>query len=719
MTQNENEPIQLPPGAPDLRLTDWAKEPTIQQLKQDFEDSRSTHDAHSNKVQEWLDHLYIRGMAKIPKSANRSSVQPMLIRKQAEWRYANLSEPFLSAPDMFNVKPVTWEDKKAAEQNSLVLNHQMNNKLDKQRLIDEMVRTAVDEGTVIIKTGWEYRSKMETVPKPIYSLVPTPAGQQEILRIQDLAENSPSEFNDLPEEWKAAYEASMKTGMPHVPQITDYVPVEEEKVLKNQPTIEVCDYRNVVIDPSCGGDFSKAQFVIHMWETNMAELKADGRYSNLEYVDPQNQGVLGLPDYSTSELNARSFNFQDKARRKFIVYEYWGFRDIDDTGETQPFVATWVGDIMIRMERNPFPDQALPFVVIPYLPVRGTVYGESDGSLLIDNQKVVGAISRGLIDSFAKSANSQTGIAKGTLDVINRRKFERGEDYEFNPGTNPQTAIFMHEFPQIPQSAGYMIDSQNQEAESITGVKSFSTGIAGGALGDTATGIRGALDAASRRELGLLRRLSTGMIKIARKIIAMNQQWLNEVEVVRVTNEHFVPVRRDDLMGEFDLDLTISTAEEDNAKAQELAFMLQTLGPNMGWEVTAMIMSDVAKLRKMPDLAEKIERFQPQPDPIQQQIQQLQILKLQAEIETERARAASFGANAQLDLVKQGTEVAKANNLNTAADMNNLNFVEQSTGVTQERNLQSLREQSAAQTAGKIIESQVVRQNEPGQMTKN
>ena len=37
-----------------------------------------------------------------------------------------------------------------------------------------------------------------------------------------------------------------------------------------------------------------------------------------------------------------------------------------------------------------------------------------------------------------------------------------------------------------------------------------------------------------------------------------------------------------------------------------LAFMLQTVGPNTDWGVTALILSDIARLRKMPDLAKQI-----------------------------------------------------------------------------------------------------------------
>lgn len=705
--------------AEEAKLTNWSKEPTLNDLKTDYESARQNHDAQCTLITEWLDYLFIRNKAKMKEDPNHSSVQPKLIRKQAEWRYANLSEPFLSAPDMFNVKPVTWEDRDAARHNGMVINHQFNNRIDKQSFIDNLVRTCVDEGTAIVKTGWCYRTEKVTEQQPVYHIIPdqSEAAQQELLRLDGLFNESPSQFNEEPEEWKMAYQVSVETGVPSSPVVKEWQDVTVDKTVQNHPTVEVCDYRNIIPDPSCGGDLEKAGFIIHRFESSLSDLKADGRYKNLDQLSPQNQTILGEPDAAVRYDGNQTFEFKDKARRKFIVYEYWGFRDIDGTGIVKPFIAAWVGNVKIRMEENPFPDGKLPFVAVAYLPVRGSIYGESDGSLLIDNQKIVGAVTRGMIDVMARSANGQTGIAKGALDPVEKRKFDNGENYQFNPGTDPRTAIHLHKFEELPMSAQFMIESQNQEAESITGVKAFSAGIAGQALGDTATGIRGALDAASKRELGLLRRISNGVIKIGRKIIAMNQEWLDEEEVVRITNEHFVKIRKDDLQGAFDLDLSISTAEEDNAKAQELAFILQTAGPVMGIELTQLIMADIARLRKMPDIAKRIEDYKPTPDPMQQQIQQLEILKLQAEIATEQARAASFGAQANLNTQKINTEGAKAAHLQAAADMENLNFVQEETGTNHERAMDGLRTQAQSQLGLKVAES-ALRQQEAGQMAK-
>lgn len=709
----------VPPELQDAtdRLTDWSKQPTLADLRGDLEGAHSNHQAEVQKITDVLDHMYLRGAAKVKRRTGKSGAQPKLIRKNAEWRYASLSEPFLSSPNIFDVQPVTWEDRDAARQNSMLLNYQFNNKLGKQMFIDNMVRAAVDEGVCIIKTGWERITKMEPEEQFTYELIPDMEAAQQLMMLAQLEQESPSQFNETDEGWMLAYADFQQTGVPCRPEIVSSEMVDVEKVLKNQPTLEICDYRNVIVDPTCAGDLGKAQFIIHRFESSLSALKADGRYKNLDYVTPVAESPVGDPDYAPTSEGTKTFAFNDKARQKFIVHEYWGYRDIDGSGVTQPIVAAWVGNVLIRLELNPFPNGELPFVTIPYLPVRNSVYGESDGSLLIENQMTVGAITRGLIDTMAKSANGQTAYAKGAIDVVNKKKLENGEDFEFNPGQDPRNTIVQLQFPALPPSAEYMIQANQQEAESLTGVKAFSSGIGGEALGNTATGVRGALDAASKRELGILRRLSDGVIKVGRKMIGMNAIFLDDEEVIRVTNEQFVAVRRDDLSGEFDLRLTISTAEEDNAKAQELAFMFQTLGPNVSWDIIAMILGDIAELRKMPDLAKRIRDYKPEPDPIAQQKAQLELLLLQAQIAAENARAASFGAGANLSTVKQGTEVAKANHLNSAADKMDLDFVEQESGTTQARDLEKMWTQADAQTRMKLVDG-FIRQQEASQMNK-
>lgn len=689
------------------KLTKWAKEPSILELKQDYQEAKSYHDSKTSQISEWLDNLNVTGKAQVKTPEGSSRIVPKLIRKQAEWRYPALSEPFLSTDDVFSVRPVSWEDKKAAQQNQLILNNQFNTRIDKVSFVDEYVRAAVDEGTVILRTGWAFEEEEYTEIVPDVEYVFNDEAAPMMQHLDQMAQQAPDQYEqEVEPELKQAHALYQQHGRPVEAVVKGHKPVKKSRVIKNHPTVEVCDYRNVMIDPTCQGDIDKASFVIYSFESSLAQLKKEGdRYKNLDQINITANSILGEPDHAPANEHSKNFNFSDEPRKKFVVYEYWGFWDIDGSGVVRPIVASWVGDTLIRMEDNPFPDQKLPFVVVPYLPVRKSIYGEPDGSLLEDNQKIIGAVTRGMIDILGKSANGQTGMRKDMLDVTNRRKYEKGLDYEFNANVDPRQGVYMHTFPEIPASAQFMLQLQNFEAESLTGVKAFNQGITGASLGEVAAGIRGALDAASKRELAILRRLANGMIKVARKFIAMNAVWLSEQEVVRITEEEFVEIRRDDLAGNFDLRLNITTAEDDNAKAQELAFMLQTMGNNMDPAMSRMILADIARLRKMPDLAKQIEEYEPQPDPIAQRMQELELAKLEAEVMELQAKAMKLQADAQLSGAKVGTEGAKATNLQSDTDLKNLDFVEQESGVKQERDLQKQGAQARAQLQLKVVDN--------------
>ncbi len=701
------------------KLTDWKNPPSLESLKLDLQEAKPAHDAQVTQITEWLDNLHVRGKAIVKTPDNSSKIVPKLIRKQAEWRYPALSEPFLSTSDVFNVKPITWEDKKAAEQNQLMLNHQFNTQIDKIKFIDDFVHTAVDEGTVIVRVGWKFEEESYTDLFPQVEFQVNPEMAQVHEQLAQMKQESPSQYmTDVPEEMQQAHDLTIENGQSIEPVILGYAEETRMRTIKNHPTYDVCDYHNVIIDSSCLGDIDKAQFIIYSFESSISQLKKDKRYKNLDKINIEGNSVLNTPDHSGPEYYSTDSNFADKPRKKFVVYEYWGYWDIDGDETTKPILVSWVGNTIIRMEENPFPDKKLPFVVVPFLPVRRHSYGEPDGALLEDNQKIIGAVTRGMIDIMGKSANGQTGIRKDALDVTNRRKFDKGMDYEINPNIDPKQAVYMHVYPEIPQSAQYMLQHQSAEAESLTGVKSYNQGISAQALGDVAAGIRGALDASSKRELTILRRLSAGIIEIGRKTISMNAEFLSDKEFVRVTNDEFVTIRKDDLPGNFDLELSISTAEEDANKAQELAFMLQTTGNSFDIGLTKIIMSDIAKLRKMPDLAKKIEEFEPQPDPLVQRKAELEIALLEAQIEKEKAMAMQFQSSAQLDSAKAQTEGFKQGNLESDTDLKNLDFIEQESGVKQERDIQKQGLQSNAQMEMKRMDGEHQRESKKYDLVK-
>ena len=562
---------------------------------------------------------------------NKSKIVSKDIKKQIEWLIPSAADPFLSTSDVIKCTPITAEDTLSARQNELLLNTQFCRKFSRFNFINKAIRVLATEGTLVIQTGWDYEDK--EVEEEVEIAVVDKYGNTIIRK--------------------------------EIQKVT--------KVIKNQPTAIVCRNEDIFIDPTCMDDIDKCQFIIHRYESDLSTLKADGRYKNLDKIDTNSGGYD--PDFDAQDKT--EFKFEDKARKKVLVYEYWGNYDVNNDGITEQVVCAWVGDTIIRLEDNPYPDKKPPFIVVPFSSIPFQMYGEALAENIGDNQKVKTAITRGIIDNMAKSNNGQIGIRLGALDLANRKKFLQGKNFEFK-GTPAD--FWQGSFNQIPGSVFDMLQLMNNEIESQTGVNAFSKGLTGNSLGSSATAARGVLDATALRRLHLVRNIAENLVKpLMRKWMAYNSEFLEEEEVVRVTNEEYVPVRRDDLEGKVDIDITISTYEEANARSQELGFMLQTLGNSIPFELTQLILSEIVKLGRMPELEKALREYKPQPDPVQEQIKQLEVQKLQlennklmAEIQDLSARAGENEVDMKLKEYKAQVEAAKARALHSKADLDDL-----------------------------------------------
>ena len=588
------------------------KSEILKNLKADMKEAERLQREWFIKREEWSSQT--EGAPYGNEVEGKSKIVSKDIKKQREWMIPSITDPFLSTSDVIKCNPVTYEDAKAARQNELLLNTQFCRKFNRYNFIMKATKVLVTEGSVVIQTGWDYEEEEVEAEVEVISV-----------------DENGMEFVDT--------EISMQTN-----------------VIRNQPTAVVCRNEDIFIDPTCMDDMEKCQFVIHRYESSLNALKQDGRYENLDKVEAAQYNLTNDPQYLREDQSY--FEFKDKPRKKFVVHEYWGNYDIDGDGIAEPIVCAWVGNTLIRLESNPYPDKKPPFVIVPFSAVPFHMFGEALAETIGDNQKIKTAITRGMVDNMAKSNNAVVATRKGALDPVNRKKFLKGENFEFNgtPGD-----FWQGSYNQLPSSAFDMLNLQNNEIESQTGVKSFSGGISGNSLGSTATGARGALDATATRRLNLVRNMSENMIKpIMRKWMAYNAEFLEEEEVIRITNDEYVPIRRDDLAGKIDIDISISTSEDNAAKSQELSFLLQTVGPSEDPSIRREIMAQIMDLMRMPEQAKKIRDYQPPVDPVQQKMQELQIAKLEAEIEKIKADAANKLASSVENEADRDEKLAQA-----------------------------------------------------------
>lgn len=108
----------------------------------------------------------------------------------------------------------------------------------------------------------------------------------------------------------------------------------------------------------------------------------------------------------------------------------------------------------------------------------------------------------------------------------------------------------------------------------------------------------------------------------------------------------------------------------------------------------------------MPDLAHKIENYQPEPDPLKQRIAEAEVAKLEAEVMELQAAAQERMTQAMLNQAKAATEGVKQGNIQSDTDQKNLDFVEQESGVKQERAKELHGEQARSQAQLKLLDRQ-------------
>lgn len=582
----------------------------------------------------------------------RSRIVSKDIRKQDEWLHPKLLDPFVSTKDVVKVTPITWEDTESARQSELLLNHQFCRQFDRYNFMSKALKVLSQEGTLVVQCGWEYEEDEVEVQRPVVGL--NEFGLEDIVGVED---------------------------------------VIETQVVTNKPTATVCRNEDIFIDPTCMDDMDKCQFVIHRYESDYSTLKGDGRYKNLDKVMRSSEGSSDT-EYDFEDEDDTEFRFEDNPRKKLLVHEYWGNYDVDGDGVAEAIVCAWIGDTVIRLQENPYPDGKPPFLVVPFNSVPFQLYGESDAELISDNQKIKTAITRGIIDNMAQSNNGQIGVAKGALDPGNRKKWLAGESFEFNRSPND---FWQGSYNEIPSSAYNMLNLMNNEIESMTAVKSFAGGINGGSLGDTATGARGAIDATSVRVLNRVRNVSENLVKpLMRKWLAYSYELLEEEEVIRITNEEFVTIRRDDLEGRTDLDISVSTSEDNKAKADEITFMLQTQGQQMGDEMQYKMLAQWADLTKQPELAKVYRDWTPpEPDPMEVAAKEAEVRRMQLENKKLEAEIAQMFASVGEDEADRAEKFAAAElkkaqtrKLNSEADLKDMEFLEKDEGVAHKQEME-------------------------------
>lgn len=566
----------------------------------------------------------------------RSSIVIKDVKKAVKKLAPSIIQPFLASDILIKTKPKTLASVSTSNMASDILNYQYNNEFDKLHFIRTIASVFPKEGTVVVRTGWEYEDESNTESYNGINESQVSMLAQQGLELGEVTMNSNGLLN---------------------------VEATKRNIIKNRPTAIICKNESIYTDPTAE-KFSDSKFIIHEFdktvsdllkmkniydtESNMAAIERILNDSSL-YADTS----LGSTRYTDSIPNGadQTFKFSHKANKKVKICEYWGEYDIKGNDVAEEVVIAWIKgtDIILRCEANPYPDKEKPFMSECFDLEPFSSWGNAVADLIDDNQKIHTSIMRGFIDNLSLSNNGQKFFQKGTVDYVNMQKMLNGEKII---EVNNIDGFKDGSYNSIPQASFQVYSMQDQEIEHLTGLSKHLEGIDDATIGRTSSGISQTMTAAQRHLVITVQIISNLYKKVFNKWHKYNQVFLDEGQLVEIAGS-LVELAKKDIAGDHTVEVTVNVDSLNQQKVQQINMLLQqsqSLGGRVPPEVFPMLVAEIFTSFGKEELADKIRNYSPEPDPFEQQMKQLELMKAQLEIkklESEIAMTMSKADNTQ------------------------------------------------------------------------
>ena len=615
------------------------KKPTkseiLNDVKKELKRAISAKTTIEGKISGWNDDYDGKGYGN--EVAGRSSMVMKDVAKQIEWQKPNITEPFTSTENPIGTSALNAKSDKAATASENVLNYQYTQQFDRYSFMDTLANILSREGTVWIRTGWDFKEGLE---------------EKRLTRVpMDVILQLPDEPDEITENKDGSFNAIYR----------------RRKIIKNQPTAKVWKNEDIFPDPLANSE-SELGFVIGRSKMTITEMKNNPNYDQaaIEKIgrytpDLHSDSSLGADreakgyDYGSDPANSEIEN-----NKKYMVYEYWGEYDIDGTGVSKQIVFVWIDklDVVLQSEENFLPGKKNPFTSTPYSAVPFSMWGNALAEFIADNQKIRSMLMRGIMDNMSLSNNGQKFIQKGTLDYTNWKRMKNGNKYI---QVNKLDGITDGSFHELPQSVYNLYNMVAEDSESLTGISKMAQGLDPGSVANTAAGVQTMASMTQKRMLDVVRNISNLMSKVFTRWNDYNGEFLDSVDIQNYLGSSQYTAQ--DIKGDFNISLTVATDTNKQTKMQQYNLMLQqsaSMAGSVPPQLMNMIYSKMLDLFDEPGMAEAVRTYQPQPDPHTEQMKQLEVAQAQADVQDTQAnglyKQANAGAKAK-DIQKADAEI--------------------------------------------------------------
>lgn len=457
---------------------------------------------------------------------------------------------------LFSSNPVevtarSGEDEENAAKMQALLNYQITAQNPYHTIFTRLITNALITGCAALKVLWikEYGEK------EIDEIV-TYEKMQSLINAGYNITSSPVYINGI-EKYRVKYKVSY--------------------ISKNQPVFEVLPYNEFLFDASALS-LQEADYVIHRKLVNYDYLirrEKEGVYKNISKIKDN------IFTYEDDDIANRaqylSENSKNKARKLYMLNEYWGRIDIDNDGLLEDVVITYCGNQILSIEENTY--SMYPFFVFaPFLSM-DSIAGRGLAELAENTQIIKTALIREILENTRRNNNRK--IFYKVDDLLNPSQMVTSEQYVAVRDSADINNIFAPEpFEVISENSFSLVEYFDKENQKVTGVSEMKHGLKQSVESQTATEAVIKYESANSQVQAIVLNFAESLKETYRFLVYQNQRFMDNVQVIRLLNE-VIEINPQDIKDiDFDLNISqsLSSGREDTRRRalnNALAMMIE------------------------------------------------------------------------------------------------------------------------------------------------
>lgn len=486
---------------------------------------------------------------KFPRLSKVSSLVSTDVTDTIEWALPSLIKVFTGGDEVVTVQGSSEEDDKNAEIMQELLVYQLQRQNRFFPILYNWMKDALITGMGIIKCYWDRKEDYQLLEQSM-NMRAFQELQQQNIKIQSV--EGPDEFGILRVQYLSPY----------------YV--------KNAPVLE-----NILVSEllysSDAKTLDEANFVAHKKKVTMSYLREkeqQGIYANVDQITPKPlTGILN--DDMVEQVIGDNYQGMsqeaDDARAEVTLYECYTKIDWDNDGVLEDMIVTIVDDVILRVEpnymgRHPF------FAISPTKDPHRIWVKRSYAELIGELQDLKVALTRQIVQNIALTNDPKMILAE---DAINIDDYVKGRAVIRKKANHAMQDVAMSmPVNQLSPYTYQFLEYIESQKENRTGITRYNQGLDASTLNKTASGINAIMGASTQR-LELIARMfaETGVYELFRFMIGLNQKFIDQETVIRLTNQQLA-ISPDDLQGNFDL---VVNAGISIASKESTQMMLQSM----------------------------------------------------------------------------------------------------------------------------------------------